>query len=74
MMSLKPEIYVSTSSVPLEYHYSTTIQKSRKKTRASPYLWSTTIVPLFLKLTPIRKLREIITISISTKCNLSQNI
>ena len=36
-----------TSSVPLEYHYSTTIQKTSRKQRARPYLSSTTIVPLF---------------------------
>ena len=45
------EIYERTSSVPLTYHYSTTIQKTSRKQRASLYLWSTTIVPLFLNLT-----------------------
>ena len=73
MMSLKSEIYERTSSVPLEYHYSATIQNASRKQRASPYLWSTTIVPLFLTLTPVRKLREIITIPISFKCYVSQN-
>ena len=47
------EIYERTSSVPLEYHYGTTIQKTSRKQRASPYLSSTTIVPLFLTYTPI---------------------
>ena len=41
------EIYERTSSVPLTYHYSTTIQKTSSKRRASPYLWSTSTVPLF---------------------------
>ena len=41
------EIYERTSSVPLTYHYSTTIQKNSRKQRASPYLSRTTIVPIF---------------------------
>ena len=63
-------------SVPKTYLWSTTIvppSKKPREQRASPYLWSTTIVPLFYKLTPIRKLRQIITIFISSKCYLSQN-
>ena len=46
------EIYERTSSVPLTYHYSTTIQKNSRKQRASPYLSSTTIVPLFWEVDP----------------------
>ena len=46
-VNLKTKICERTSSVPLEYHYSTTIQKTSKKQRAAPYLSSTTIVPLF---------------------------
>ena len=42
-----------TSSVPLKYHYSTTIQKTSRKQRARPYLYSTTIVPLFCSGAPL---------------------
>ena len=47
------EIIERTSSVPLEYHYSTTIQKTSRKQRARPYLSSTTIVPLFCSEAPL---------------------
>ena len=47
-----------TSSVPLTYHYNTTMPKRLEKQRASQYLSSTTIVPLFFNLTPIRQLTK----------------
>ena len=69
----KNKIWERTSSVPLGYHYSTTISKTSRKQRADAYLWSTTIVPLFSMKTPIRKLIEIINILISFKSYRSQN-
>ena len=63
-------------SVPKTYLWSTTIvppSKKLEKTNGKPvpleYHYSTSIS----KLTPIRKLREIITILISSKCYQSQN-
>ena len=53
------EIDERTSSVPLTYHYSTTIQKTSRKQRASPYLSSTTIVPLFWDVDPYLSLSKI---------------
>ena len=46
------EIDERTSSVPLTYHYSTTMPKTSRKQRASPYLSRTTIVPLFWEVDP----------------------
>ena len=52
------EFYERISSVPLTYHYSTTIQKTSRKQRARPYLSSTTIVPLFWYDDPYLSLSE----------------
>ena len=41
------QISQRTSSVPLAYHYRTSISKTSRKQRASPYLSRTTTVPLF---------------------------
>ena len=40
-----------TSSVPLTYHYMTTIPKTSRKRRANPYLSRTTTYLYFAKLT-----------------------